>query len=231
MIMSASINAPDGSVVYMLAITVISESDQSIDAEHEVSVYKFGDFNHINPVYLPKGGIGYMEKEIYTFDGDPSDKVTVDNGTFLCVRITPNTPDLNNIIKGSGFRQGVPIELSKDSVFIIVENGVQKAVSSTFGTLVWCVTTPTDLFTEPGLYVVYRENTYITRLEFTGAAVPIDPKYLPEGGVGYTETVTLTTGGSAEGKETFVNSGMTYIRVGGRVNIADITLASGIYQG
>lgn len=233
MIMSASISAPDGSVVYMLAITVISESDQSIDAEHEVSVYKFGDFNHINPVYLPKGGIGYTEKKLYTFDGDITDKVVAEEGIFTWVRITSDTPDFNDFVKAEGLYQGQSIELGKDMVVIqtVQDGAIQQArVPILGGPVALCVRKPTDTFPETGMYTFYDENTYITCAEFP-EFVKIDPKYLPEGGVGYTETVVLTTKGSAEGKTTFTENGITYIRAGGRVNIADISLVSGIYQG
>jgi hypothetical protein len=170
--------------VYGIALLteVDIEAEEPKTTQHTVAIYKIEETTiiPIDPKYLPEGGVGYMKKEVYTFDGDPSEKVTVDNGVYLRVRITPNTPDLNNLIKGSGLNQGVPTELSKDSISIAVEDGVQMAISSALGPLVWRVTTPTDLFTESGLYVACYENTYITRLEFTETAVPIDPKFIPD---------------------------------------------------
>ena len=59
----------------------------------------------------------------------------------------------------------------------------------------------------------------------------IDGKYLPKGGVGYTEDGVLTHDGNYNGKVTFTESAYRYVRVGDRINFDDIVKVVVYYEG
>ena len=166
-----------------------------------------GTIHPVDPKYIPEnlpvidklsksGQIGSTVTPVYTFDGDPTGKVVREDTILLQVRITEDTPDLNNLVKGSVLLDGETIEITKSSITVETADFGQVVVAKDLGRLVWRVTAPMDGYPEPGLYVACYEDTYVTRLEFAETIHPINPKYLPEGGVGHTEKEVYTYDGN-----------------------------------
>lgn len=59
----------------------------------------------------------------------------------------------------------------------------------------------------------------------------IDPKFLPEGGVGYSKEVVLTNDGNNEGKETINFGNLTFVRIRECIDLSTVTEIRGMLLG
>lgn len=88
-----------------------------------------------------------------------------------------------------------------------------------------------DVNVPAGTYFASSEAAYVSRLIMKETIHPIDPKYLPKGGVGYEDKTTLTYDGVIDGKTYFESDGSYMVRVGDIVDGNAITSITAVVGG
>ena len=130
----------------------------------------------IDPKYLPEGGVGYAEQNVFTFDGIPKSGFIFGYYT----KISNKTPDVDTLVSVSGFMGGQPLELSAADCQVYKDNAMSQIA---FGGRAIAIVVH-KAFSEAivGLYVICEteSNSYVSRIEFAETIHPIDTKYLPD---------------------------------------------------
>lgn len=145
----------------------------------------------------------YAEKTFtVTFDGDKADKIIFQNMGSSYVWVSENTiEDISSIVSSSalGMMGGVedtidiPNSMWEDISYVL--NGVPAigVVYDYTNAICIAVSLNQAVDTYPaGIYVLANDDTYVTSFTYTIGQEDIkrlDPKFLPEGGVGYEEDV------------------------------------------
>jgi len=150
----------------------------------------------IDPKLLPEGGFGWSEGSFeLIFDGNISGKETVAGGQFVKISDTP--VDLSEVTAIEAIGPGQRIIFGKSELATDTHDGFQILGRDNDGSVIPLVVTVSaegDVFGEDkiastGVYVFYNDDTtpatYVSHIYSSGTIYPIDPKYLPEGGVGY----------------------------------------------
>lgn len=127
------------------------------------------------------GGVGYISAaQTFTFDGKGENTTTIDSIPY--VAIATGKFDLNNIIGATVYDDGESVMIPKDTMVVTTDgNGVQRCIAQIHG-LNFAVIVVRD----GQLYVfcsdiVNGQQSYISKVEFTGTPHTIDPKFLPSG--------------------------------------------------
>lgn len=172
--------------------------------------------------YLPEGGVGYDESEVITYDGN-GEKVDILGNGETYAKVSAEYVNGNNISKivravaGNDGELADEVVYSKDELSIEVTD-IATMVSYNDTLLVISAVADVEGFLEKGTYVLDKimgvegdkAYTWISSIEY-GEVHPIDPKYLPKGGVGYGESKTITYDGT--GEEVDLGIGAAYAKI------------------
>lgn len=136
---------------------------------------------------LKELGIVKATTKAYEYDGTP-----VDGKTY--VKISNDTPDLNTYSKVLVCEEDAWMEIPQEYLSVVSE---ENATALVMGDDKWFLVNTTDegIPEGAGLYAIAAEVPI--RLEFSSAAKPIDPKYLPSGGYPVVHITTLPTADGA----------------------------------
>ena len=173
-----------------------------------------------NGVYLPPEDNDYSwnditDKPFYdnyveetftaTFDGDKTDKIVFEDGRASYVWVSEKTiEDTSSIVSSSaigmmgGVEQSLAIPNSMWEDISYALNGVPAvgAVYDPTNSICIAVSLNQPMYTYPaGIYVLAEDDAYVTSFTCTigqGDIKRLDPKYLPEGGVGYEKVISST---------------------------------------
>lgn len=119
------------------------------------------------------GQVGRVETKIYTYDGNNTDIVQLENFTFA--QIATGVFDLNKVVKGTALLSGNVVDFPP--VTVREENGVVY-VDAPY-TAPGITTVPFAAYTDGKLYGLQVEGMgYLTSIEFE-TIHPSDPKFLP----------------------------------------------------
>ena len=155
--------------------------------------FKFGDetIHPIDPKYLPAGGVGYEKKDIVTVI--PATVYQFDESNEEMAFIPGFSPEA-----GKTYAISVDGKTSTTTAVAIDDDGTTGVVVGNLGAVLpdaypntgedWVIVSSEN----PGTVLVsftkrYPETVTIKIEEVTETIHTIDPKYLPEGGFGYTE--------------------------------------------
>jgi hypothetical protein len=191
----------------------------------------------IDPRVLPEGGVGYIEQgRILTID----DAMDVVKGLGYYVSV--EAVDLSRVTKVSRIENGELREYGSRDWLLYTEGPVTALIiNRDDGTRLYLVLSSPVLIDDDipvGTYLVgdVESSDYTKSIEFGEVIHPIDPKYLPEGGFGYTGSGGVVFSGELsenEGSEEFhISQGGTSgpspaLEVGKSYTV---TLNSGTYQ-
>lgn len=138
--------------------------------------------------YTDSQRVGYTEPgKVFTFDGDTTGKYVVGN----MVKLSDAPLDLTKVksVTVTGI-ESTPITYDASALTVVdIEAGSYLALDD-LPTVLYC---PEDTFNDEGeeipkgTYTFFDVGIYVSRVEFEETIHPIDPKYLPESGVGYVE--------------------------------------------
>ena len=190
----------------------------------------------ISPELLPEGGFGYTEEENTIIQPEITETFVYDPTAFGV--------GLSCIVK-ENVSYGISIG---DIATVIWDGNSYECEALDDGNGMWnignpkLVGAPEEFWsTEPFLFMhmgagaIYIADTEgehtFSIFKQTETVHAINPKYFPEGGVGYTEDGVLTHDGNYNGKVTFTESVYRYVRVGDSINFNDIVKVVVYYEG
>ena len=125
------------------------------------------------------GGVGYTEKDIFSWDGNTEGKVS---GADVFFKVSDKTPDANTVVRVKGIIAGVELESGADNC-VVQEFGFGSMIALQLddgaGPVAAVCTEAKDGFPETGLYLIANDVGICTYIEFAETIHPIDPKFLP----------------------------------------------------
>jgi hypothetical protein len=134
--------------------------------------------------YTDRQRLAYDESVTIEWDGDSTGKVTVGDG--MATKVSDLTPEPSDLIGGTftytNGSQSATMTITED---MIQDNRGDGVPVVTVGYVVIAYAPSSDAgIPEAGIYFVTDVDTYASSLTY-GSIKKLDPKYLPEGGVGY----------------------------------------------
>lgn len=168
----------------------------------------------------------FDDRSMIDWDGNTEGKVNVSVfaagfGTLVYTKISNLTPEPNELIGGAAVSSsGNTITIKESQIQDMRENGTNVVLIELglYGTVVYEDGATLDglTFPEKGYYLINMGGEYITHISY-GSLEKLDPKYLPEGGVGYEEVEsigdTLTWDGTPTDTVVETSVGTKYYRV------------------
>lgn len=171
------------------------------------------------------GGVGYTEPaKVFTHDGN----CNTDKQYGEIYRLTEEILDLTKLIKFTMVMQGQTITMTKDEFIAAGGEVTENEIGDpTGGWLVQIFADGNYDGVPAGTYTVCIEDFYLPYIAFDSDVHPIDPKYLPEGGVGYTGKSVITFDGNPEGLPSFLG----YCRISDIVDLNTVANITGVMNG
>lgn len=211
-------------------------NEEAATSTHTVEIRKH---TPIDPKQLPEGGVGYSEPNVITFDGDTTGKTIVGTETEGLVKLSDKPIDLNDVTRivvglhpvvaesiGASTRMEFSPadweirEMDNGQNLNITTYNMDAVISNSDGTF-------GGFQAEGGEGEPLETYVWISRIEYGEIDHPIDPKYLPKDGFGYTESWSITWDGNTEGRMTITPvGGITLVHVSDKVLTADDIIGS-----
>lgn len=129
--------------------------------------------------YTDSQRLAYSSKPVYTFNGDTTGKVQVEE----YIKISDDTPDLTQITKVVAFGQdGFHGEITGDDLTITNQssNGWDEQ-DARIGEQIFIIVISNSSYelVPNGLYVLSLDSGYISKIEFSETIHPIPAEYIP----------------------------------------------------
>lgn len=188
----------DGTTIMWDIISFSESTGSDYSADRELyMIVEHKETGKIDPKFLPEGGFGYSKEIVLTNDGNNEGKEYFElQDMFTFVRIG-DCIDLTKVTELRGEMNGVNMSVeSRDLILDDSEmpyfNALAGEYNGDYVTLVVCVLDKNSIFgANTGTYVLSTNieelNAKVTEVVLGENISRIDPKFLPEGGVGYVD--------------------------------------------